>query len=258
MCWLIVSYVCCRLVIPVAVMLVHRCLRLMLSDVLTPSCLHHFLLEFLGTTIFLSISLSAVLILPPAAGNLQQDLKIEGNQSNLGNLCNFSNHFQLTPLSVQHPSCLQVALAFGLSVALVLFCVGGEVTLNPVVTVAMALTLRLRLWRATLYVIGQMLGGVASTALLLGLTGDVTPALNKVSLCTTSVQQPIREQLDIWFACVCSRLLQVSSSILLSLWKHCQPSSWSWLSWQPSALTHLLWCLTCLLGCLSVWVTWWL
>ncbi|XP_074552445.1 aquaporin-1-like [Halichoeres trimaculatus] len=46
----------------------------------------------------------------------------------------------------------------------------------------MALTLRLRLWRATLYLIGQLLGGVASAALLRGLTGDVTPALNKVAL----------------------------------------------------------------------------
>ncbi|XP_034567314.1 aquaporin FA-CHIP [Notolabrus celidotus] len=180
-------------------MLIHRCLRLILSDVWTLSCLHRFLLEFLGTALFLSISLSAVLICPPAAGRLQLDLKIWGNlgylcsQSNrseqitLSNLCNLSNksnlsnHLHLTPTSVQPSSCLQVALVFGLSVALTAICVGGEVNLNPVVTLAMTLTLRLRLWRAALYVIGQLLGGVASAALLLGLTGDVTPALNKVA-----------------------------------------------------------------------------
>uniref|UniRef100_A0A3Q3G2F6 Uncharacterized protein n=1 Tax=Kryptolebias marmoratus TaxID=37003 RepID=A0A3Q3G2F6_KRYMA len=104
-------------------MIVSRCLRLILRDVLAPSCLHHFLLEFVGTTLFLSASLSAVLIKP--------DLR-------------------------------PVVLVFGLSVAMAALCVGGAVHLNPAVSIAMALTLRIRLWRAVLYVIGQLLGGVAS------------------------------------------------------------------------------------------------
>ncbi|XP_041829833.1 aquaporin-1 [Melanotaenia boesemani] len=80
------------------------------------------------------------------------------------------------------PTCpMQVVLVFGLSVAMVGLCVGGAVHLNPAVSMAMVLSLRLRLWRAILYVIGQLLGGVASAALLLGLTGDVTPVLNQVS-----------------------------------------------------------------------------
>uniref|UniRef100_A0A3P8SL11 Uncharacterized protein n=1 Tax=Amphiprion percula TaxID=161767 RepID=A0A3P8SL11_AMPPE len=73
------------------------------------------------------------------------------------------------------PACpLQVVLVFGLSVAMAAVCVGGGVHLNPAVTIAMALTLRLHLWRAVLYVIGQLLGGVASAALMLVLTGDVS------------------------------------------------------------------------------------
>uniref|UniRef100_A0A3B5A3G0 Aquaporin-1-like n=1 Tax=Stegastes partitus TaxID=144197 RepID=A0A3B5A3G0_9TELE len=107
------------------------------SDIITPSCLHHLLLEFLGTTLFLSAIQSG-----------------------------------LVPVSPANP--LQVVLIFGLSVAMAAVCVGGDVHLNPAVTIAMALTLRVPLWRAALYVIGQLLGGVASAALLLALTGDVS------------------------------------------------------------------------------------
>ncbi|XP_008298154.1 aquaporin-1-like [Stegastes partitus] len=149
-------------------MLISRCLRLILSDIITPSCLHHLLLEFLGTTLFLSASLSGVLMLP-AAGLGQPT-----NQSVLSAV-----QSGLVPVSPANP--LQVVLIFGLSVAMAAVCVGGDVHLNPAVTIAMALTLRVPLWRAALYVIGQLLGGVASAALLLALTGDVTPALNQVS-----------------------------------------------------------------------------
>uniref|UniRef100_A0A3Q2PD32 Aquaporin-1-like n=1 Tax=Fundulus heteroclitus TaxID=8078 RepID=A0A3Q2PD32_FUNHE len=122
---------------------VSRCFRLILRDVLTQTCLHRFLLEMVGTTLFLSASLSAVLI-------------------------------RADPRSVG-------VLVFGLSVAMAALSVGGAVHLNPAVSIAMALTLRLRLWRAVLYMIGQLLGGVASAVLLLGLMGDVTPAVNQVS-----------------------------------------------------------------------------
>uniref|UniRef100_A0A3Q1GSK2 Aquaporin-1-like n=1 Tax=Acanthochromis polyacanthus TaxID=80966 RepID=A0A3Q1GSK2_9TELE len=149
-------------------MLISRCLCLILSDIITPSCLHHILLEFLGTALFLSASLSGVLMLP-AAGPDQPTNQSVPSAAPSG----------LAPVS---PACpLQVALVFGLSVAMAAVCVGGGVHLNPAVTIAMALTLRLHLWRAALYVIGQLLGGVTSAALMLVLTGDVTPALNQVS-----------------------------------------------------------------------------
>ncbi|KAM4717044.1 aquaporin-1-like [Anableps anableps] len=152
-------------------MFVSRCLRLILRDILTQSCLHHFLLEFVGTALFLSAGLSAVLI--------KADLRSSGG------LTNHSRPSEGPPPSgvmAVSPACpLQVVLVFGLSVAMAALSVGGAVHLNPAVSIAMALTLRLRLWRAVLYVIGQLLGGVASAALLLGLTGDVTPAVNQVS-----------------------------------------------------------------------------
>ncbi|XP_035813057.1 aquaporin-1 isoform X1 [Amphiprion ocellaris] len=150
-------------------MLISRCLHLILTDIITPSCLHHLLLEFLGTALFLSASLSGVLMLP--AAGLDQPT----NQS-----APFAAQSGLVPVLPECP--LQVVLVFGLSVAMAAVCVGGGVHLNPAVTIAMALTLRLHLWRAVLYVIGQLLGGVASAALMLVLTGDVTPALNQVSL----------------------------------------------------------------------------
>ncbi|XP_078141084.1 aquaporin-1-like [Centroberyx gerrardi] len=216
-----------------------NCLHLILSDIWTLSFLQHFLVEFLGTALFLSASLSAVLLLP-AAGKPGVDLLSAGEELPVGNgnLSNLSaaldfdspsssrplsngqlaSHLSVLPPSVPVlprsqpvlprsqpvlppsvpvlprsqpvlprsqpvlPPCpLHVALAFGLSVAMAALCMGGEVHLNPAVTVAMTLTLRLRPWRAALYVIGQLLGGVASAALLLGLTGDVTPALNQLS-----------------------------------------------------------------------------
>uniref|UniRef100_A0A087YJE3 Uncharacterized protein n=2 Tax=Poecilia formosa TaxID=48698 RepID=A0A087YJE3_POEFO len=147
-------------------MFVSRCLRLVLRDILSQSCLHHFLLEFVGTALFLTASLSAVLI--------KADLGSTGP----------TNHSR-PPEGPPPPgfvACpLQVVLVFGLSVAMAALSMGGAVHLNPAVSIAMALTLRLRLWRAALYMIGQLLGGVASSALLLGVMGDVAPAVNQVS-----------------------------------------------------------------------------
>lgn len=154
-------------------MMLRRCVRLVLTDLFAPSCLHHFLLEFLGTALFLTSSLSAVLMLRDDG---PADLRSAGpsNQS-----CPSAGRSGPGRFS---PACpLQVVLVFGLSVAMAALCVGEAAHLNPAVSMAMALTLRLRIWRAALYVIGQLLGGVASAALLLGLTGDVTPVLNQVS-----------------------------------------------------------------------------
>lgn len=152
-------------------MFVSRCLRLVLRDILSQSCLHHFLLEFVGTALFLFASLSAVLI--------KADLRLTAPT-------NHSRPPEGPPPSGFVACPLQVVLVFGLSVAMVALTVGGAVHLNPAVSIAMALTLRLRLWRAALYVIGQLLGGVASAALLLGLMGDVAPAVNQVSVPPTA------------------------------------------------------------------------
>ncbi|MEQ2225466.1 hypothetical protein ILYODFUR_017736 [Ilyodon furcidens] len=152
-------------------MFLSRCLRLILRDVLTQSCLHQFLLEFVGTALFLSASLTAVLI--------RADLRSIAGLTNQSRPSEGPPHAGLVAVS---PACpLQVVLVFGLSVAMAALSVGGAVHLNPAVSIAMALTLRLTLWRAVLYVIGQLLGGVVSSALLLGLMGDVTPAVNQVS-----------------------------------------------------------------------------
>uniref|UniRef100_A0A3Q2DNZ4 Aquaporin-1-like n=1 Tax=Cyprinodon variegatus TaxID=28743 RepID=A0A3Q2DNZ4_CYPVA len=152
-------------------MFVFRFLRLVLRDVFSQSCLHQFLLEFVGTALFLSASLSTLLI--------------RGDKRSTGGLTNQTRPSEgplTSGLVTSSPVCpLQVVLVFGLSVSMAALSVGGAVHLNPAVSLAMALTLRLRLWRAVLYMVGQLLGGVASAALLLGLTGDVTPAMNQVS-----------------------------------------------------------------------------
>ncbi|XP_047213824.1 aquaporin-1-like isoform X1 [Girardinichthys multiradiatus] len=152
-------------------MFLSRCLRLILRDILTQSCLHQFLLEFVGTALFLSASLTAVLI--------RADLRSIAGLTNQSHPSEGPPHSGLVAVS---PACpLQVVLVFGLSVAMAALSMGGAVHLNPAVSIAMVLTLRLTLWRAVMYMIGQLLGGVVSSALLLGLMGDVTPAVNQVS-----------------------------------------------------------------------------
>lgn len=232
-------------------MLVSRYLRLIVTDICTKSCLHHFLLEFLGTTLFLSASLSALLMLPLAAGEPGLDLISVGNLSHLSHLSHLAP--PLSPVSPAGP--FQVALVFGLSVAMAAVCVGGEVHINPSVTVAMALTLRLRLWRAVLYVIGQLLGGVASASLLLGLSRDLTPVLNQVSFIQNMInsQSVISEPHHFLF-----RFPPGSTSTRRSPWRHWRPSSWYLLSWRQSASLCQAWRLLCSPVWPSVWVTWWL
>ncbi|XP_047428064.1 aquaporin-1 isoform X1 [Mugil cephalus] len=154
-------------------MIIPRGLCLVLRDVVTSA--HLFLLEFIGTVLFLSTSLSAVLVLP-ITGRPGLNLRSAPNQSHLSAGVHQSG---LAPVSFLCP--LQVALVFGLSVAMSIVCVGGGAHLNPAVTLAMVLSLRLRLWKAALIIFSQLLGGMASAAVLLGLIGDLTPALNQVS-----------------------------------------------------------------------------
>ncbi|CAL8301394.1 unnamed protein product [Merluccius merluccius] len=72
-------------------------------------------------------------------------------------------------------------MVFGLSVSMAMLSMGGEVHLNPAVTIAMTLTLRLRPWRAILYVMAQLSGSLAAAALVLGLTGDISPTVNQLA-----------------------------------------------------------------------------
>ncbi|KAK0136119.1 Aquaporin-1 [Merluccius polli] len=72
-------------------------------------------------------------------------------------------------------------MVFGLSVSMAMLSMGGEAHLNPAVTIAMTLTLRLRPWRAILYVMAQLSGSLAAAALVLGLTGDISPTVNQLA-----------------------------------------------------------------------------
>ncbi|KAK0155776.1 Aquaporin-1 [Merluccius polli] len=72
-------------------------------------------------------------------------------------------------------------MVYGLSVSMAMLSMGGEAHLNPAVTIAMTLTLRLRPWRAILYVMAQLSGSLAAAALVLGLTGDISPTVNQLA-----------------------------------------------------------------------------
>ena len=73
-----------------------------------------------------------------------------------------------------NPSNLQIAFAFGLTVATVVWCIGhlsgGHI--NPAVTAAMLLTRKISLVKAVLYVVAQSAGAVGGAALLKGLTPE--------------------------------------------------------------------------------------
>uniref|UniRef100_A0A8C9S5F3 Uncharacterized protein n=1 Tax=Scleropages formosus TaxID=113540 RepID=A0A8C9S5F3_SCLFO len=100
----------------------------------TPSFLRDVLCEFLGTTLFLFAGLA---------------LKCSSSP-------------------------LHVALGFGLSLVLVTTCLGprasGGVHLNPAVSLALALGLRVSPWRAVLYIGVQLLGGICASATLHGIS----------------------------------------------------------------------------------------
>ncbi|XP_043910881.1 aquaporin-5-like [Protopterus annectens] len=93
--------------------------------------------EFLGTTVFLFVSLAT---------------SISQNQPTLS-------------------SSTQVSLSFGISVTVMSYCVGqfSGAHLNPAVTIAMLAGLRLSLPRAVCFISAQLLGAIAASALLYGL-----------------------------------------------------------------------------------------
>ncbi|XP_078282444.1 aquaporin-1-like [Rhinoraja longicauda] len=67
---------------------------------------------------------------------------------------------------------VQIALAFGLSIATLAQCLGhiSGAHFNPAVTLALLTGCRLSVWRALAYVGAQMLGAVTASAILLGVT----------------------------------------------------------------------------------------
>ena len=70
------------------------------------------------------------------------------------------------------PSMVQIALAFGLIVATMVWCIGhvsgGHI--NPAVTMAMLITRKLSVARGCLFVVGQCLGAVIGAGILKGCT----------------------------------------------------------------------------------------
>ncbi|XP_078087174.1 aquaporin-1a.1 [Mustelus asterias] len=67
---------------------------------------------------------------------------------------------------------VQIALTFGLSIATLAQCVGhiSGAHLNPAVTLGLLLGCRISLLRAMVYIISQLLGALAASAILLGIT----------------------------------------------------------------------------------------
>ncbi len=126
--------------------------------------------EFLGTVLFLFISLSSVLLWPHA-GPLSRNSITDEPLPTLD-----------TSLACS-PDPLHVSLAYGASLALACVCL-GEVHLNPVVTLALVAGLRVSPWRAVLLVGAQLLGALSACGLLLGIAPTSTKSnlgVNEVS-----------------------------------------------------------------------------
>ena len=89
------------------------------------------------------------------------------------------------------PTIVQIALAFGLIVATMVWCLahisGGHI--NPAVTIAMLLTRKISVVKALLYMIAQCLGAILGAGILLG----VTPALNRGALGVTMLHPNINQ-----------------------------------------------------------------
>lgn len=79
---------------------------------------------------------------------------------------------------------LKMALAFGLAIATLSQCVGhvSGAHLNPAVTLGLLATCQISFFRAFFYMVAQMLGAVAGSAMVYGLRPESTVSLgvNKV------------------------------------------------------------------------------
>ena len=89
-------------------------------------------------------------------------------------------------------STVQISLCFALAIATLVWntCRVSGGHLNPAVTVAMLVTRRITLVRATLYVAVQMLGALLGAAILLATMGDVKNAKGKDFSETLGVSSP--------------------------------------------------------------------
>ncbi|XP_066556320.1 aquaporin-5 [Amia ocellicauda] len=145
-------------------------IALMLKEVWTLAFLRDAFFEFAGTAFFLFASLASTIQRPAQGAPYGPFLMASADPTQL-------------PPEVPHrasPDPLHLSVTFGISVALVSLCLGsaGGVHLNPAVTVAFLAGVRVSPLRAFLYIIAQLLGSMASCALLL----VVTPAADRGEL----------------------------------------------------------------------------
>lgn len=132
------------------------CLSLALRDMWSLSFLQDVLREFLGTAFFLLIGLSSTI-------NTQDCVSHNAAPSTFSSL---SDPSRAPPGCQTDP--LVVALAFGGALLVMCVCM-GPVQLNPAVTLALGLGLRLSPWRAAMFVGAQLLGAMAACATLMGM-----------------------------------------------------------------------------------------
>ncbi|XP_028674304.2 aquaporin-5 [Erpetoichthys calabaricus] len=130
-----------------------------LREIWTLSFLRSLLSEYVGTTVFVFASLASTLLwpLPPdLSGGAPMD-----------------PHHPLLPVPAGSPDPVHVSLTFGISVALMLACLGtaGAVHLNPAVTLSLLAGVRMSLASALLYMIAQVLGAITAS----GFIRSVTP-----------------------------------------------------------------------------------
>ncbi|XP_023126122.1 aquaporin-1-like [Amphiprion ocellaris] len=86
---------------------------------------------------------------------------------------------------------VKVAFAFGLAIATLAFCIGhiSGAHLNPAVTISFMTSCRMSILRAFFYVIAQMLGAVAGSAIVYGIRPQTTESLGVNKLKEISPRQ---------------------------------------------------------------------
>lgn len=154
------------------------------------------LAEFMGTGIFLFVSLASVIPWtqpsdePWHLGSTADQSSTEYAAppeavvttavTNMGHVAMLASH------SLAFPDPVFVSLVFGISVALMSYCTwplsGGH--LNPAVTLSMLVAMKVRPSWALCYILAQLLGAITTSALLYGLIPEHSlreMGINKVS-----------------------------------------------------------------------------